>query len=960
MASFMFSGCALILPDHIPLVDADGDGFFVEIDDCDDNDALVHPNVWDGDTDEENDLPAVEEIPCDGIDNDCEEGDAGSDQRLPRYADKDSDGFGDGSAELWGCEVYGVEGLVYNADDCDDTDPDINPSIPDFPGDGVDRNCDGKTTEVEIKDDDEDGFDGFVDCDDNNPTVNPVAQEVCDLIDNDCDLLVDDEDASVIGQDKFYKDADQDGVGTNSKSGQILACEMPEGYAAQSKDCDDGNAAVYPGAAESCTDPEDLNCDGFYGAEDGDGDGFFACLECDDSAFEVNPAATEVCDGVDNNCADGIDEGTLIAFYQDTDKDNYGSDVFKQACSAPAGYTLVNGDCDDARPAVNPDESEVCNDRDDDCDGVIDQGVLLTFYKDTDGDGFGGGTSTEACTPPAGYVANESDCNDASKSVNPSATEVCNSLDDNCDGKIDDNAADAKTWYLDGDKDGYGGVTSTKACSAPAGYVAASTDCDDATALVSPAGTEVCNGKDDNCDGSVDNGATGSATYYRDSDNDGYGDSSKSVSQCSPPAGYVLNATDCDDAKSGVNPGKTEVCNGVDDDCEGGIDEGVKNTYFADTDGDQYGNVLVTTLACSLPVGFAANSTDCDDTKSLINPVAAEACNGADDDCDTAVDEGVKNTYYQDGDGDAYGIPTSTIAACSAPAGFASVSTDCNDTDKFVNPGAVEVCDGVDNNCGSGIDEGVMPTFFQDLDADGYGTSAPTKQACSAPVGYASAAGDCDDRAPFVHPGVAESSKTASDDNCDGTFAHTDGVTTFAVSGSALVARFTGPNLIGNSCDVTMGCGALSSWTTYSYTLGRPSTWGPTGPLAFTTTLGSTRNAAYFDNTGGAAGIADECRAYTFTAGVGNKYAMTFDYANQSSTNGQILRVYRLSDYVVDHVAATELYSTSTVLAGTDRQVVTWLTAGNTTEGFVLCAGGVTATDLVGFTEAWIGAATVQ
>jgi hypothetical protein len=93
---------------------------------------------------------------------------------------------------------------------------------------------------------------------------------------------------------------------------------------------------------------------------------------------------------------------------------------------------------------------------------------------------------------------------------------------------------------------------------------------------------------------------------------------------------------------------------------------------------------------------------------------------------------------------------------------------------------------------------------------------------------------------------------------------------------------------------------------------------------------------------------------------VGNKYGVTFDYANQSSTNGQILRVYRLSDYVVNRTSAVQLHSTSTVSAGSDRQVVTWLTAGSTTEGFVLCAGGVTATDLVGFTEVWIGLATVQ
>jgi hypothetical protein len=956
------SGCGLILPDHVPPVDADGDGFSGDIDDCDDTNPDVHPNVPDTDTDDTGtDPPSVEDIPCDGLDNDCD-GNVDNTILNPRgifYPDADQDGFGDSSQPLEGCDVYGVEGLVDDGGDCNDADADSFPGAPEVPGDGIDQDCDGEDLDVEVPDVDGDGFDADADCNDDNPSVNPDAPESCNGTDDDCDSLVDDEDDSITGQDVYYLDKDQDGVGTMSKSGQIAACEMPDGYAVQNKDCDDNNSSVYPGAAESCTDTEDLNCDGLYGAEDNDGDNFFACEECDDATFEVNPDATEVCDGVDNNCDAKVDEGTLITFYQDTDKDSYGSDVSKLACSAPAGYTTGNGDCDDARPGVNPDASEVCNDRDDDCDGVIDQGVQQKFYKDADADGFGGGTSTDACTPPTGFVANQSDCNDGNKAINPNATETCNSVDDNCSGTIDENASDAKTWYADADKDGYGGSTSTKACSAPAGYVSTSSDCDDTAVGVNPAGSESCNGKDDDCNGKIDDGAKGSNTYAKDSDGDGYGDKTQTVSQCSPPTGYVLDATDCLDSDKAVNPGAAEVCNTKDDDCDTQVDEGVKTTFYVDSDSDKYGSAAGTKDACTAPTGYVSDKTDCDDTAVTINPGAPEVCNTKDDDCDTQVDEGVKNTYYQDGDGDAYGVPTSTTTACSVPTGYAGTSTDCNDADKAVNPGAAEVCNGADEDCDNLVDDGVMLTFYGDVDADGYGTSSPTKQACSAPAGYASAPGDCDDRAPFVHPGVAETSKTASDDNCDGTFAHTDGVTTFTVTGSALTARFTGPNLIANTCDVTMGCGSLSSWTTYSYTLGRPSTWGPTGPLAFTTTLGSTRNAAYFDNTGGAAGVEDECRAYSFTAVAGNKYAITFDFANRSSAD-QLVRVYRKTDYVVSRTAATPVYSSPYITAGSDRQIVSWLTAGSTTEGFVLCAGGVDATNAVGFTEVWIGAATVQ
>lgn len=734
------------------LVDEDGDGFD-ELIDCDDQNADVNP--------------AAAEVRCDGLDNDCD--DWQDEGRGGDYADADEDGAGDPDVFLEACEMYnaGSEG-VDNADDCDDTDPDSYLGAPEVPGDGIDQDCDGEDLDEEVLDADGDGFDADADCDDDNAFVNPVADEVCDLLDNDCDELVDDEDDSVTGGDVYYADKDQDGYGSSNKANQITACEQPPGYAVLSKDCDDGDKSIHPGATEACTDLADLNCDGAFGAEDNDGDGVFACEECDDQNDAVYPGATEVCNGVDDNCADGVDEGVLITWYQDADKDLYGSElVTKDSCSAPPGFGPDGGDCDDSRPTVNPGEDEVCNNRDDDCNGVVDNGVELMFYADKDQDGYGDGTSTtKSCTPPVGFVANQNDCKDTNKNINPSATEVCDAVDNDCNGTVDVNAADAKTWYADTDKDGSGGQTSTKACVAPAGHVSTSTDCDDANALISPVGTEVCNGKDDNCDGSVDNGAKGSATYYLDNDKDGYGDKTQSVTQCSPPVGYVLDATDCDDAKNSINPGKTEVCNGVDDDCEGGVDEGVKNTYFADTDGDKYGNVLVTTLACSLPVGFVANSTDCDDTRALINPAATEVCNGADDDCDVAVDEGTLVTFYKDGDTDAYGDVNSTAKACAAPAGYVPSATDCNDGDKAVNPGAPEVCDGVDQDCDSVVDEGVKNTYYADTDSDKYGDAKATSLACSAPAGYVVDNTDCNDKQGTVNPAALEVCN-GIDDNCD-------------------------------------------------------------------------------------------------------------------------------------------------------------------------------------------------
>ena len=87
------------------------------------------------------------------------------------------------------------------------------------------------------------------------------------------------------------------------------------------------------------------------------------------------------------------------------------------------------------------------------------------------------------------------------------------------------------------------------------------------------------------------------------------------------PAGYISTPGDCDDANPNVNPGANErPCNGIDDNCNGQIDEGVKTTYYADTDVDGYGNPNVTTQACSVPNGYVSNNSDCNDAGAAIHP----------------------------------------------------------------------------------------------------------------------------------------------------------------------------------------------------------------------------------------------------------------------------------------------------------------------------------------------------
>jgi hypothetical protein len=316
-----------------------------------------------------------------------------------------------------------------------------------------------------------------------------------------------------------------------------------------------------------------------------------------------------------------------------------------------------------------------------------------------------------------GYPADD-DCDDSDPDVNPGATEICNDgIDDNCDGQIDEGCY---PYYSDADGDGWGDPNDFIITNAgpPAGYVSNSGDCDDTDAAIYPGASESCNGLDDDCDGQIDEGCT---LNYRDSDGDGYGDPNDSTTV--PQSGYVPNAGDCDDTDANVNPGETEICNGIDDNCDYTIDEGCV-TYFMDADGDSYGDPNDSITATSQPAGYVANGGDCDDTNAGINPGETEICNGVDDNCDNYIDEGCV-TYYWDADGDGYGDPGVSVVDTVPPSGYVANSDDCDDSDNTIYPGATELCDGKDNDCDGSTDEGAgCALLYWDGDSDGYGNPA--------------------------------------------------------------------------------------------------------------------------------------------------------------------------------------------------------------------------------------------
>ncbi len=275
-------------------------------------------------------------------------------------------------------------------------------------------------------------------------------------------------------------------------------------------------------------------------------------------------------------------------------------------------------------------------------------------------------------------------------------------------------------------------------------------DCDDANAKVYPGAPERCDGLDNDCNGSADDGVVN--TWYFDSDADGYGNANNSFSHCDPPWTFlVADATDCNDTDATAYPGAAEVCDEVDNNCDGTVDEGVTETYYGDVDDDGWGDALSAIQACAEPSGYTDRAGDCDDNAASVNPNSWEICDGIDNDCDASVDEyGALggSSYYQDSDGDGFGDPLVGTSACSAPSGFVTDNTDCDDASIEVNPGAIEVCDGIDNDCDDSTDT-------VDDDADGY-------------LAAACGGGDCDDADAAVNPGMTEVWYDGTDADCGG------------------------------------------------------------------------------------------------------------------------------------------------------------------------------------------------
>jgi hypothetical protein len=404
--------------------------------------------------------------------------------------------------------------------------------------------------------------------------------------------------------------------------------------------------------------------------------GFRVCGSDGLEACEGIAAQEEVCNGEDDDCDGQVDETAS----------NGSCEITNEFGSCPGVIP-----CEDEELAcVGPSpQKELCNGVDDNCDGTVDEG-----FEDADGDGTADCVDVDS---DGDGTPNALDCDPNDPEKNAAAEEVCNGLDDDCDGLVDEeDAVGCQDFYLDLDADKHGDPDSEIRCFCwdfgnPVEFYTATIadDCDDLNPNAYPGADEQCNGEDDDCDGDIDEAQFNALC-----------DISNAFGSCPGQLLCTQGGWSC----LGQTP-TAEVCNKVDDDCDGDIDEdvpdfdldGTPNCYDDDDDND----------------GFL-DPVDCGPLDPTTYPGAVEVCDGVDNDCNGVADDpGAQgcSDYYQDADGDGHGSSFVPPMCLCGPNNFtfftATQAGDCKDIDALISPTQPEECDGIDQNCNGDIDEGV-------------------------------------------------------------------------------------------------------------------------------------------------------------------------------------------------------------------------------------------------------------
>ena len=659
--------------------DNDGDGYSIAQGDCYDNPSadldgvpanLIHPGAT--------------ETWYDGVDSNCDganDFDQDGDGHLVDtfFSDDGSvagDDCWDGPASPPPAEFTALLGFYQPLPQ------EVYPGVAETWYDGVDSNCDGSSD----FDQDGDGFDSQyhhqadgsagADCLDAADDVfdNPAAFEPGSVNPDEVETWYDGTDANCDELDDY--DQDQDGTPVDL-------------------DCDDLDENVGRGGEEIWYDGPDEDCSG--GSDyDQDGDGHDSSLYGGDDCIDVPGDSPTTVDGVifaasriypeaTDTPYDGVDANCLGDDDFDADSDGQSTNAF------PDETGHFGTDCNDSVGYIYLGATEIWYDGiDEDCSGGSDY--------DQDGDDF----------DAVGYAGgNQDDCDDGNKNINPDMEEDCSTVaDDNCSGgNNDQDAVGCDVYYADVDGDGYGDLADSEChCDVSgvydvSGTTAANDDCNDASATVSPGITiEDCGTTDDDCDGTVnEQNGTACTTYYADVDGDGYGHGT-SQCWCSTHGTYSSTvSTDCDDAVASTHPGATEVCDYVDQDCDGATDEGITH-YYTDADGDGYGDTSTDTCT---PGGVTVDA-DCDDADERVYPGAPELCDLQQNDCSAsswaASDEYDTVSYATDAD-----VWSDVTAAWDAGTAASPVTINTASTGSyFVCPGTWYV--GISATAGDDVD----------------------------------------------------------------------------------------------------------------------------------------------------------------------------------------------------------------------------------------------------------------
>jgi hypothetical protein len=547
--------------------------------------------------------------------------------------------------------------------------------------------------------------------------------------------------------------------------------------------------------------------------DDADGDGYDKTEDCNDLNPNIKPAAIEICNNLDDDCNNAADDNAVdcISFYKDVDKDKYGAtDDYQCLCSPSGEYNATNNiDCDDTKEGINPKAKEICDDEDNDCDNSTDEenaDDCEDYYFDYDGDDYGVTGNKKCLCAAAEYYrgTKQGDCNDYDEEINPEKETgeeeqeiLCNGKDDDCDGNTDEKFEDLDNDGIkdcvDPDRDGDGILNtadnckdipnpsqsdidkdeSGDACDPDAdgdGYFVNDmpADCNDLNRNVHPGASELCNGLDDDCDNSIDSNAVNCLIFYRDHDLDNYGDPDDHECLCSPEGEYTsLNPSDCNDSDSAVNPQAVETCDNLDNNCNGFVDEAFSKKG-SPCDGGDSDLCQEGTWICNEEKNGLVCSDSTEDN--------AELCNGIDDDCDGVIPDN-ENDYDHDG--------------------FRKCQGDCNDLDINIFPNnPYDDCqDGIDNNC-DGVDG-------KDMDHDGYG------------AGYGCP--DCNDGNASVNPDAVDFVDADHiDNNCDGvdgTDADHDGYPTMENDPSGTDCNDGNPGINPSVNDLVEGhCESYGAW----------------------------------------------------------------------------------------------------------------------------------------------------